>query len=236
MNVETSVDNPETLARRFADRFAEQARAAIGAGSGFSIALPGGSVADIFFPVLARAAVDWSRVHFFWGDERAVTPDHADSNYAAARRLLLEPVAVGPHCVHRMLGEHADLEQAAADYERELRQSLGVDGGIDVVLLGMGPDGHICSLFEGHRALAEGARWVIPVTDSPKPPPRRLTLTLPALRAARLVVVAAFGAAKAEVVRRALREPESRLPVAIALRQAQRGLVLLDPAAAAGLG
>lgn len=235
LNVETLVDHPGALADRFARRLEGLARESIGAAGLISLALPGGSVADVFFPVLARAALDWGRVHFFWGDERAVAPDHPDSNYAVARRLLLEPVAAAPSAVHRMRADEPDLDQAARGYETELRQALG-DGALDVVLLGMGPDGHVCSLFEGHPALAEASRFAIPVTDSPKPPPRRITLTRPALRAAKLVVLAAFGAAKAEVVRAVLRDPESTLPAGIVMREARAALALLDPPAASRLG
>jgi 6-phosphogluconolactonase len=126
----------------------------------------------------------------------------------------------------------AALDRAARDYERTMSHRLGAPPALDLALLGVGPDGHVCSLFPGHPLLGEERRFVAPVFDSPKPPPWRLTLTLPALAAARLVVVAAFGAAKAPVMREALRDPASRLPVALVLRRAQAALVLLDPAAA----
>jgi 6-phosphogluconolactonase len=96
----------------------------------------------------------------------------------------------------------------------------------------VGPDGHVCSLFPGHPLLAERRRWVAVVEDSPKPPPRRLTLTLPVLAAAELVVVAALGTSKAEVVREALADKESALPLALVVRQARRAVLLLDPDAA----
>lgn len=232
MNVEKAVASPAELAAAFARRLEALAGTA---GGKLSLALPGGSVADIFFPVLARCGLDWGLVDVFWGDERAVPASHADSNYAAAQRLLLGPVGAPASRVHRMPADAADLEAAAAAYEAELKAALGEAGALDVALLGMGPDGHVCSLFEGHRALAASGRLVIPITDSPKPPPCRLTLTLEALRAARLVVVAAFGAAKAEVVRSAVTDPRSALPVAIVLRQARQAALLLDEPAAARL-
>src|SRR5262249_33608087 len=101
---------------------------------------------------------------------------------------------------------------------------------------GMGPDGHVCSLFPGHEALHEATRWVLPIEDSPKPPPRRLTMTLPALALSELLVVGAFGRSKEEPVREALRDPASGLPVALAVRAARRALFPLDTDAARGLG
>jgi 6-phosphogluconolactonase len=189
-------------------------------------------VAEAFLPARADADVDWPRVDVFWGDERAVSPDHIDSNYGLARRALLGRVT--PR-VHRMPGEAADLGAAAAGYESEMRSVLGEPPRLDLLLLGMGADGHVCSLFPGHPALGEASRWVVAVEDSPKPPPARITLTLPALALADLLVVAAFGSAKADAVRQSLRDPDSNLPVALAVRQAARVLFLLDEGAAGAL-
>jgi 6-phosphogluconolactonase len=229
------VGTPAALARTFAARFAEQARAAIAARGRFSCALPGGSVAEAFFPVLASAPVAWGEVDFFWGDERAVGPADPDSNYALASRLLLAAVEAGPERVHRMAGESPDLEAAARAYAGEMLRVLGDPPRLDLIVLGVGPEGHVCSLFPGHRALAERGRWVAAVSDSPKPPPRRITLTLAALAQARALCVAAFGEAKAEAMRQALDVPDSPLPVALALRAAERALLLLDPPAASML-
>jgi len=197
----------------------------------FAIALPGGSVASSCFPLLARAAIDWSSVHLFWGDERAVAPDHADSNFGLARRLLLDHVPIPAENVHRMPADREDLALAAAEHEAELRAMR-----LDIALLGVGPDGHVCSLFPGHALLDEDTRWVAAIEDSPKPPPRRLTLTLPALLDAREIVIVVTGAAKAGVVREALEDPRSGLPLAIVLRRATAATVILDPAAASELG
>ena len=131
-----------------------------------------------------------------------------------------------------MPADAPDLDAAARAYEAQLVERLGTPPALDVALLGVGPDGHVCSLFPGHALLRETVRFVAPIEDSPKPPPRRLTLTLAALAAARLLVVGAFGAAKAAVVREAFDDEKSNLPLALALRQAPRSLVLLDPAAA----
>ena len=179
-----------------------------------AVALPGGSVADIFFPDLARAQCDWTRMAFFWGDERAVPSGHPDSNYGRARRLWLEPARVPEASVHRMPADAADLSRAARSYEEVMARVLGATPRLDLALLGVGPDGHVCSLFPGHALLQERARLVAPIEDSPKPPPRRLTLTLPALWSAEVVVVAALGQAKAAVLKDALEYPDSPLPVA----------------------
>jgi 6-phosphogluconolactonase len=229
---EVVVETVPALARILRRRLEQAARPALEERGRFSLVLPGGSVAEAFLPSLAQAEMDWPRVDLFWGDERAVPPDHVDSNYALARRALL--VRVSPR-VHRMRAEEPDLAAAAADYEREMRGALGEPPRLDVVLLGTGPDGHVCSLFPGHEALREATRRVIPITDSPKPPPARLTLTLAALALSDLVVVGAFGSSKAEPVRQALRDPGSRLPVALASRAARRALFLLDDDAARGL-
>jgi 6-phosphogluconolactonase len=212
------------------ERIEAEAGGAIDARGRFSIALPGGSVATEGFPRLARSRIDWSRVDFFWGDERAVPPAHADSNYGVARSLLLTPVRASKERVYRMPADREDLAAAARAYEKDVRRI-----GIDVALLGVGPDGHVCSLFPGHALLSEETRWVAPIEDSPKPPPRRLTLTLPALVASRAVVIVALGAAKAAVVKEAVEDETSKLPLALVMRRAPRSFLLLDLPAASTL-
>jgi len=232
MPLETVVDKAESLAESLAARFEQEARHAVAARSRFTVALPGGSVATSFFPRLARVPLDWSKVDFFWGDERAVPPDHPDSNYAVARLLWLDPAGVPAASVHRMKAELPDLAQAAANCERELVGVSGSPPRLDLVLLGVGPDGHVCSLFAGHPVLAVRDRAVAIIEDSPKPPPRRLTLTLPVVAGAELVVVVALGRAKAEIMREAIEDPSSPLPVAMVARQARRATFLLDAEAA----
>jgi len=229
--IETIVAPPAELARTFVARLASTARRVQATCRALSLVLPGGSVAEIFFPVLALAAIDWTMVEVFWSDERAVRPDDQDSNYRVADELLLRRVAIDRSRIHRMEAEAADLYAAARQYETELGQSLGIPPRFDVVLLGVGPDGHVCSLFPGHRALEEKARRVVAVTDSPKPPPARLTLTLAALAGAE-IYIAAFGAAKAAVVGEALTKQTSQLPVARAARAGRAAVFLLDAAAA----
>jgi len=232
MPVETLVDKAEFLPEALALRFEEEGRHALAARGRFTLALPGGSVATSFFPRLARVPFDWSRTDFFWGDERAVPPDHPDSNYAAARSLWLTPAGVPEASVHRMKAEEPDLGEAAADYARELAGVAGSPPRLDLVLLGVGPDGHVCSLFAGHPVLGLRDRAVAVVEDSPKPPPRRLTLTLPVVTGAELVIVVALGRGKAEIIRAALEDSGSALPVALVARQARRATFLLDVEAA----
>jgi 6-phosphogluconolactonase len=232
MAVETVIDAPAALAAVARARFEAAARVAMVARGSFVCALPGGSVATAVFPELVRARVDWRRVDFFWGDERAVPPDDPESNHAAARRLWLDHVAADPARVHRLPADAADPEAAAAAYGAELVRAAGDPPRLDLALLGVGPDGHVCSLFPHHPALAETARWVVPVYDAPKPPPRRLTLTLPAVTGAALVCVVAFGAAKAAVIHEATRSAAASTPLARVVQRSAQVLLLLDPGAA----
>jgi 6-phosphogluconolactonase len=132
-----------------------------------------------------------------------------------------------------MEADAGGLDDAAEKYAGELIRVLGDPPRIDAMLLGVGDDGHVCSLFPNHPLLDEEHRWVAALSDSPKPPASRLTLTLPALAAARVLVLAAFGEAKASAVRAALWDSDSSLPMALAIRRAEHALILLDPAAAA---
>jgi 6-phosphogluconolactonase len=232
---EIVVDEPQHLAERLAAIFQADHRGALARRGSFAVALPGGSVATAFFPRLACLPLAWSRTDFFWGDERALPPSDPESNFGLARSLWLEPAQVPPERIHRMPADAPDLEKAAAAYGDELAGALGVPPRLDLVLLGVGPDGHVCSLFPNHPLLREERRWVAPILDAPKPPARRLTLTLPVLAAADRVVLVALGESKAGVLREALEQPGSTLPVAMLARQARRVSFLLDPAAASAL-
>jgi 6-phosphogluconolactonase len=201
-----------------------------------SIAVSGGSVATTFFPRWgAEATFDWALTDVFWADERAVPPTDPESNYALARSLWLDAARAPAARVHRMPADEPDLASAAGAYDAELRQVVGERPVLDLVLLGMGPDGHVASLFPGHVLLAETERHVAAVVDSPKPPPRRMTLTLPVLTAARSVVIGAFGVSKAGIVCEAIEDAASRLPAALVARGAPRTVWLLDPGAASQL-
>jgi 6-phosphogluconolactonase len=234
MPPEVIVDEPPRLAEAFVVRFAAEQDRALESRGACAVALAGGSAATALLPALARAGLDWSGTDVFWADERAVPADHPESNYGIARRLLLEPAAVPAGRRHPMAGDAPDLERAAASYADELARVLGSPPRLDLALLGVGPDGHVASLFPGHPALRETEDWVRAVLDAPKAPARRLTLTLPVLAASRRVVVFATGREKASAIRAALDDPSSALPVAVLARAAPATTFLLDPDAASG--
>jgi 6-phosphogluconolactonase len=191
-----------------------------------SLALTGGTTPRPVYAELARyPGIRWERVQIYFGDERAVPPDHPDSNYRMARETLLVTAAVPATNVHRMEAERPDEAAAAAAYARILPAHL------DLVLLGIGEDAHIASLFPGHPALGE-RRLVVPVTG-PKPPPRRLSITPPVLAAARLTLVLADGANKADAVARALEGGDP--PVECPARLVRGGWWVLDREAASRL-
>jgi 6-phosphogluconolactonase len=228
---ELIVATPTELAAVFVDRVVGLALRAQAEGRTLRIALPGGSVAEAFFPALARAPLEWSEIDWFWGDERAVPPDHPDSNYRLAADLLFRHLPVDQARIHRMRAEGPDLDIAVSEYEETLMATCGVPPRLDLALLGVGPDGHVCSLFPNHPALDETSSFVIGITDAPKPPPRRMTLTRPALADA-VIVVGAFGASKAFPIYEAVEHHETQLPVALVAQDARHALFLADPEAA----
>jgi 6-phosphogluconolactonase len=229
---DVSIDSRSQLADECARRVERAASEAIAGRGQFAWAVPGGSVAEACFPSFAQAAIDWSRTHVFWGDERAVPPSDPQSNYGFAWQLWLRHVEIPRDRIHRMAADSIDLDRAAAAYDHELRQTLGDPPRLDLILLGVGPDGHVCSLFPGHPAIDERARYTVGVEGAPKPPPRRITLTLPAIRAARIIVVCAFGEEKAEAVREALGDQAGDAsPLALATRDHPQVVWLLDAGA-----
>jgi len=228
MTPRVCIDDLPELQKILANEFQMQAAEVIARREKFIVALPGGSVASAFFPTLAALAVDWTRIEVFWIDERAVPPDHPDSNYALASKLLLVPARVPAARIHRMYGELPDLAQAARRATDDLKLIAGDPPFIDFVLAGVGDDGHVASIFPGSNLGGTGLQPCLPIDDAPKPPPRRLTLTLPVLAHAGVVAVAAFGASKAAVMRGALQESGATTPIAELLRRASSSLVLLD--------
>ena len=183
---------PEDVAHAAADRIV----AALNGGAR-TLVLAGGNTPKRCYELLAAADVKWGRVTVLFGDERCVPPDHPDSNYRLARESLLDSVA--PATVHRIAGELGP-DEAAAAYDR----IVGALAPLDVVLLGAGEDGHTASLFPGHPEV-RAAGWAVGVRNAPKPPPDRVSLTLPALQGARHVIVLATGSGKADAVARARR-------------------------------
>lgn len=169
------------------------------------IALAGGGTPRAAYQQLAGRCPPWGRVAFFFGDERCVPPDAEGSNYGMAREALLDRIPLRPTQVHRVLGE-LDPQEAARRGEEDLRAS--VPGSpwpvFDLVLLGMGPDGHTASLFPGAPELDESERLMVPVHRPEMPQPWRVSMTLPVINAARRILVVVGGAAKAPMVRRAI--------------------------------
>lgn len=221
---------PDTasLARAAAGQFVTLAAETIAARGRFLVALAGGATPRAAYELLAReelaAGVDWPHVHVFWGDERCVPPDHPASNYGMARAVLLDQVPIPDDNVHRIAGElypHA----AAVAYQRELEETLGEQGRFDLILLGLGADGHTASLFPNTTALWERERWVLPVYVE-KLSAWRVTLTLPIINTARHVVFLVSGAGKAEALAR-VRAGEP-LPAGLVHPLAGRLLWLVD--------
>lgn len=206
----------------------EVIRSALEARGRCDVALAGGSTPRPVYQRLAETSnLDWSSVHFYFSDERAVPPGHPDSNYRMARESLLDRVPVPAGRRHRIEAERDDLRQVAVEYARDLPDPL------DMAVLGIGEDGHVASLFPGSPSLDEAERRTAVVEDAPKPPVRRITLTPPALRSARSLVVLAAGRRKAAAVRRAL---EGDVGVAACpARIARGGIWVLDREAASRL-
>ena len=233
----TVVPNAADVCRTTADRFVEAANEAIEARGIFRVALSGGSTPRQVYPLLLepkrRDAIDWSSVEFFWGDERAVPPDHPDSNFGTAYGLLIAHLPeVRPDRVHRMPAEAEDLDAAALSYESEVRLAFGARGdeppAFDLICLGMGPDGHTASLFPGSTAVREGARWVV-ATWAPALDTWRMTFTFPLIAAARRVIFSVMGSNKADALS-AIRQGPSDLPAARV--RAERVGWIVDAAAA----
>ncbi|MFL6229960.1 MAG: 6-phosphogluconolactonase [Pyrinomonadaceae bacterium] len=233
--------DPESLARAAASRFVELAQAATNERGRFSVALSGGSTPRRIYELLAGAEfaprVEWSKVHVFFGDERCVPPDDEESNYRMAREALLSRVGVAAENVHRMIGE-GDAVANARLYEDELRTYF-IGGGLprfDLIMLGLGEDGHTASLFPGSPVLDERAAWVV-ANRVEKLSAYRLTLTAHVINNAAHVVFVVAGAGKAERLREVIegaRDPH-RLPAQL-VRPSDGSLEwFVDRAAAAKL-
>lgn len=232
--IETYVDAGE-LAAAAGARLVGAITSAVGNRGQAVIVLTGGTVGIALLRHVAAYApdVDWSKVQLFWGDERFVPAEDADRNYRQAREALLETISIPSANVHEMAandGEFGDdIEAAALAYEKLLPEEF------DVHLLGMGGEGHINSLFPDTDAVREDSRLVIAVTASPKPPPRRITLTLPAVRRAREVWLVVAGAEKAEAAAAAINGAAAvDVPAAGAIGR-EATVWLLDKAAASKL-
>ena len=221
----------------------EIARRSVAEHGAFFVALAGGSTPRELYLLLAeapwRSMAPWDRTQVFFGDERCVAPDHPESNYRMAREALLDKLALPATHIHRMLGE-LEPNAAASAYQEEIRRAFAIDAeqapGFDLILLGLGPDGHTASLFPDSAALREDRKWVV-ANYVAKLDSFRLTLTLPALNHAREVMFLVSGGSKAEVVHHIFETPERHFKYPAELVQPKLGRLrwLLDRAAASRL-
>ncbi|ORY98070.1 6-phosphogluconolactonase [Syncephalastrum racemosum] len=205
----------DALSAGLNDFVAKRSKAAIADHGSFSIAVSGGSLPKLLAKDLKdNKDVDFSKWHVFWADERCVPLDHADSNYLELKKQLLDSVSIPSdniHTINTSFGK--DAAKAAEDYEKDVRNYFHNElPKFDLILLGMGPDGHCCSLFPGHPLLDEKKLWVAPITDSPKPPPERITLTFPVVNNARAIAFVTAGEGKQDMLQQILEKPELELP------------------------
>ena len=231
MTVEVLPD-AESLARDVARRLTERLSGLQAKGHTPKVVLTGGTIAIEIYRVLGAAGVDWSKVDFYWGDERFVPEGHTDRNDRQAREAFLDRLGVPAARIHPMPAHDCALgaREAADDYARLLPAES-----FDLVLLGMGPDGHIASLFPGFAQLHETERKVVEVFDSPKPPPVRMSMTMPTLNHADSVWFLVSGEGKSAAVARAFGAGTLVDTPATGVRGAHETLWLLDEAAASQL-
>jgi 6-phosphogluconolactonase len=217
------VDDEDTLAARVAERLARAARA------GESVVLTGGSTPELAYREAAQLERDWSKVELWWGDERCVPPDHEDSNYGMAKRSLLDGIERQPRAVHRIKGE-VGKERGAEEYAAEVAGAT-----LDLLLLGMGPDGHIASLYPNAPTLRQ-EEAALPAVAELEPFVDRVTLSLPKLRGAREILFLIAGESKADAVARAFAaEPSPDTPASLVRATDGKTVAILDRAAAAKL-
>jgi 6-phosphogluconolactonase len=237
------VADEEAVAREAADEIARVARTTVAARGRMTLALTGGSTPKRLYALLAdpgapyRTSIPWERIDAFFGDDRHVPPDHPDSNYRMARETLLDHVPMGS--VHRMRGEDP-AEAAATSYEAELERRFGLvvtrdpPPRFDLVLLGLGTDAHVASLFPGNPALDELQRWVVaPLVEEVGA--YRITLTLPVLNAAREVLFLVAGAHKEDAMAKVFAPARGAVPPPAARVRPDAGALvwIADEAAAA---
>lgn len=230
----------KAIAARAAQIFVESANAAVRESGSFAVALAGGSTPKTLYGLLAdaplRSQLPWDKLSFFFGDERHVPPDHQDSNFRMASEALLSKAPIAPGQVHRIHAENSDAEQAAQQYEQVLRTAFRFSQGqrprFDLVLLGMGNEGHTLSLFPGTKALRDNGRlvmrnWVGKLFTE------RVTLTAPVVNNAALVLFMITGADKAPALKAILEGPyePDQLPAQLIAPENGRLLFLVDTAA-----
>jgi 6-phosphogluconolactonase len=236
------LENAEELAREAADFVVWIGEQAVAVAGAFRLALSGGSTPRALYTLLAGPGFskrfDWSRAAVFFGDERCVPPDHADSNFRMANETLLAPLKIAPGRVFRMRGED-DPEQAAREYEDRLRKEFGASARprFDLILLGLGDDGHTASLFPRTPALGERQRLVVP-NQAPQGTKQRITFTAPLINQARAVVFLVSGRSKAPALKAVLEDraaDPNEFPAKLVQPEEGRLIWFLDHAAAAEL-
>jgi 6-phosphogluconolactonase len=232
--------SPEAAGEAAANYVADLSAEAIAARNRFTVAFSGGSLPKLLCPPLVaeplRSQINWTGWHVFWADERHLPLTHADSNYRLVREELFEHVDIPPDQIYP-IDDTLAPEATAIAYQAVLNRVFDRLPRFDLILLGMGEDGHTASLFPHHPLLNESKRWVAAVLDSPKPPPERITLTLPLLNNARHVAFVTAGASKADVLSQVLEtETSSGSLPAQRVQPAAGDLVwFVDQAAAANL-
>jgi 6-phosphogluconolactonase len=236
------LSDPEEAAREAANCILDAVHRAVSARGVCRLVLSGGATPKRLYAMLAESPFcdrfPWTCIHFFWTDERAVAPDHSESNYRMADEALLRPMRVPSANIHRMRGEAEDLDGAARDYEAEMRSHFNLTSGtpppsFDLVLLGLGADGHTASLFPSAPALQETRRWVVHTLTAAR---ARLTLTLPILNRAAVVLFLVCGREKADILAQVLEGPPDRFPAQQIRPTAAPVRWIVDRAAACRLG
>ncbi|HYN14311.1 MAG TPA: 6-phosphogluconolactonase [Terriglobales bacterium] len=234
-------ESANVLGRKAAEFYADTAGAAVRRAGTFTVALSGGSTPELMYRALAgpefQDRVPWAKGEYFWSDERCVPPEHPESNYGLAERALLSKAPIPRERIHRMRGE-LEPERAAAEYEREMRRVFGVAAPavprFDLLLLGMGDDGHSASLFPGSPALNETS-GLVAANYVKKFSTHRLTLTFAVINAARNVVFLVSGAKKAPALRQVIRGGGTPVPAERVHPSDGKLIWVVDEAAAAQL-
>ena len=231
-----------------ARRFALLAANAVADHGVFAVALSGGSTPKALYQLMAadqaiRSTIPWSKIHFFFGDERHVPPEHADSNFRMANQAMLQPLRTEQLHVHRVLGELPSAAQAAAQYEDDLKEFFDPRGLLDqgfprfdLILLGMGPDGHTASLFPNSAGLQETTKWVV-ANWVEKFQTERITMTFPVLNSAAEVILFVAGPEKAPLVAEVLQMSAGAQKYPVQKVRPRNGIKrwMLDASAAAGI-
>jgi 6-phosphogluconolactonase len=237
MNPEVKIyPDKNTLIRESAAYISNVIQTTINEQNKCTFVLAGGSTPKGLYKTLAsheyREKVDWRKVHLFWGDERCVRPEHPESNYRMAKETLIDHIDIPQENVHRIPAEKEPAE-TAREYEETINRFFGDTSQLpvfDIILLGIGEDGHTASLFPGTEALEENKRWVTEVYVK-KLNTHRITLTYPGINSGRNVIFLVAGSSKADIVRKVYRKADSKFPAVQVIPANGNLIYLLDKAA-----